>query len=483
MYTSCEPKVSNPNPAAADASDELGFLSAVEAARRIRQGELSPVDYTRALLDRIARHDPNLNAFIRITEDAALDAARKSEQRRDAGQVDGPMHGVPFALKDIVDAAGLPTTCHSKLLAENVAGTDAEVTRRLKAAGAILVGKLATHEFALGGPCFDLPWPPARNPWDRTRFTGGSSSGSGAAVAAGLVPMAIGTDTAGSVRNPATACGIVGMKATYGAVSRRGVFPLSYSLDHVGPMTRTVTENAAMLSVLAGHDPGDPGSARVPGDDYTRALTHGVEGLRIGAVRHFYTRDMEADPEVAAAVDAALQTLAELGAEIVEVETRSLDEFRECNRIILLSEAYAVHEAWLQSRPEDYAALTRERLAGGAFLRAVDYVQATRMRRVLTDAMHEAMQGVDVLLTVSSHDPPCRIDDTDAVARTYQRQARAPFNLTGQPALAMPCGFTAEERLPMGIQIVGRDFDEALVYRVAYAYERASEWRHTRPEL
>ncbi len=448
---------------------ELAYLSWLDAAARIRTHDLSPVTYVQALLDRIQQHDHTLNAFIHLDVEGALAGARAAEQALETGAELGPMHGVPFALKDIVDRAGMVTTCHSKILEDNLAHEDAEITRRLLGAGGILIGKLATHEFAIGGPCFDLPWPPARNPWDPRRFTGGSSSGSGAAVAAGFVPAAIGTDTAGSVRNPATACGIVGMKPTYDRVSRHGVFPLSWSLDTVGPMTRSVAENAAMLSVLADGEFGDD-------------LDAGVEGLRIGVIRHFHSKDMVADDEVSAAIETAVTTLASLGARVSELSTRALPEYAECNRILLLAEAYAVHERWITTRPQDYGALTLERLMPGAHLRAVDYVQAMRMRRVLTDELLGVMADVDVIVVASSHDPPCLIDDDAAVKRTYQRQARAPFNLTGQPALAMPCGFT-RDNLPIGLQIAARPFQESLIYRVARAYERASGFTDRHPKL
>jgi len=460
----------------------LADLGVGEAAAAIRAGRLSPVELTRALLERIGRYEPRLNAFVTLDADGALAAARSAEAAVRSGAPLGPLHGVPYALKDIVDAAGLPTTCHSALLHGNVAAADAETTRRLRAAGGILVGKLSTHEFALGGPAFDLPWPPARNPWHRGMFPGGSSSGAGASVAAGFVPAAIGTDTGGSVRNPATMCGIVGIKATYGRVSRRGVFPLAFSLDHVGPLTRGVADNALLLNVLAGHDPLDPGSVDRPVPDFAAELEAGVAGLRIGVLRHFHTRDMVAAPAVTEAIERALAVFADLGAEVVEIETAPLQDFAACNRILLLSEACAVHERWLRERPEGYARLTRERLLPGLFLGAVDYVQAMRWRGRLTADFERALDGVDVVVAASNLDPPFPIDDPAEVERCYPRQARTPFNLTGHPALAIPIGFT-DDGLPLGLQLAARNWAEATLYRVAHAYEQATPWHKRRPDL
>ncbi len=460
--------------------NDLAWLTVAQAADLLRTRKLSPVEYAKALIDRIERYDRSLNAFLRFTPELAMQDARNAEAEIMRGNWRGTFHGVPYGVKDIVDYAGLPTTAHSKILADNIAASDATVVQKLRAAGGVFMGKLSTHEFAIGGPSFDLPWPPARNPWNRDHFCGGSSSGSGAATAAGFVPAAIGTDTGGSVRNPASMCGVVGMKATYGAVSRRGVIPLSYSLDHVGPLTRTVRDNALMLDVIAGHDPRDPGSANRAAGGYTAALGRGVKGLKIGVIRHFYTRDMQADAEMAAGIEAAVQRLAELGAEIREITIAPLAEYAACNRTILTGEAFAIHEKWMRERPQDYGALARERLMAGAFVRAADYVNATRLRRKLADAFHALFADIDVALTASSMDPACRIDDPQAIDHTYPRQARAPFNVTGNPALAVPIGFS-KSGLPLSMQIVGRAFGEALVYRVADAYEQATDWTTRHP--
>jgi aspartyl-tRNA(Asn)/glutamyl-tRNA(Gln) amidotransferase subunit A len=329
---------------------DLHWMTAAEAARAIAARELAPVALMEALLERIGHLDPKLNVFIRLDGDAALDAARAAEVEIASGHQRGPLHGVPVGIKDIIDVSGLPTTCHSKLLIDNIASTDAVCVSRLRGAGAIVLGKLSTHEFAIGGPSFDLPWPPARNPWNTNHHPGGSSSGSGSGLAAGLFPMALGSDTGGSVRNPASACGIVGLKPTYGLVSRRGVFPLSFTLDHVGPMTRTVADNALMLEVIAGRDPLDPGSVAAPAGHYSSGLQLGVRGLRIGFIRHFHEQDMPADPEVTAALEHVARTLQTLGAEIRDVGLPTLGEFAAVNRVILQSEAWAIHGPWLRER-------------------------------------------------------------------------------------------------------------------------------------
>jgi aspartyl-tRNA(Asn)/glutamyl-tRNA(Gln) amidotransferase subunit A len=459
---------------------DLAFLGLADAAELIRGKKLSPVDYVKALLARIDRFDKEYNAFIRPTPELALAAARAAEAEIAAGRWRGPFHGMPYALKDIIDVAGLPTTAHSKILADTVAAADAPVTARLTAAGGVLLGKLATHEFAIGGPSFDLPWPPARNPWNREYFPGGSSSGSGVGLAAGFFPAALGSDTGGSIRNPASQCGITGMKPTYGRVSRRGVVPLAFSLDHIGPMTRGVRDNALMLQAIAGHDPADPASADEPVPDFSAALGQGVKGLKIGVIRHFYTSDLEGHPEMIAAIDAAVALLAGQSAEVREITLPPLQDFSACGQVILAAEAYAVHEAWLKQRPQDYGARGRERLLAGAGLSAADYLQASRWRLKLRDAAAAAFRDIDVAITASSHDPACRIDDNEALAATYSRQARIPFNVTGQPALVIPAGFS-KAGLPLSLQIVGHPFAEATVYRVAAAYEAATRWPDRHP--
>jgi aspartyl-tRNA(Asn)/glutamyl-tRNA(Gln) amidotransferase subunit A len=344
------------------------------------------------------------------------------------------------------------------------------------------MGKLSTHEFAIGGPSFDLPFAPARNPWNRDHHPGGSSSGSGTGVAAGLFPLALGTDTGGSVRNPASACGIVGLKPTYGLVSRRGVFPLSFTLDHVGPLTRTVADNALLLDAIAGHDPADPGSAATQSRNFGRLLGRGVRDLRIGFVRHFHERDLPAHPEVAAALEDVARVLQAEGAQVHTVTLPTLTEFAGINRVILCSEAWSIHAPWLRERPGDYGKLARRRLLPGAFMTAGDYVGAQRRRAEVIAAVEDRLRDYDVLLCASSMDPASRLDDPDETARTYPRQARTPFNVTGHPALAMMSGLS-RNGLPVSVQFAGRYFDEATVLRVAAAYERATGWHKKKPPI
>ncbi|WP_205963529.1 amidase [Roseicella aquatilis] len=459
------------------------LLPLAEAAALIAARRLSPVELLQDCLDRIAALEPRLNSTVRLMAEAAMAEARAAEAEIATHGPRTPLHGLPVGLKDIIDLAGQPTTCHSRLQLDRVAPQDAAVVARLREAGAVFPAKLATHEFALGGPAFDLPFPPARNPWNTAHHPGGSSSGSGAAVAARLLPAALGTDTGGSVRHPASHCGLVGLKPTYGLVSRRGVFPLSFTLDHVGPMTRTVRDNALLLNAMAGHDPEDPGSADHPREDYTRDLNRGVRGLRIGFVRHFHERDIPATPEVAAALEAAAQLLAAEGAIVTDVTLPPLGEFAAVNRAIMLPEAAAIHEAWLRERPGDYAAVTRRRLLPGLFITGADYVQAQRRRRQLTAAVQAVFGEVDLLLCASSMDPASRIEDEPEVERTYPRQARMPFNVTGHPAVSVMCGLSREAGLPLGMQLVGPSFGEALVLRAAAAHERAAPWREMMPQL
>jgi aspartyl-tRNA(Asn)/glutamyl-tRNA(Gln) amidotransferase subunit A len=451
---------------------ELIWSSIASLAQRIRSGELSPVDLVEALVARSEAVDDRLHAYLLPTFDSAREEAAAAALAIREGDYRGPLHGIPFGLKDIIDTAGIRTTCHSRFLEHNVPDADAEVARRLRRAGAILMGKLATHEFAYGGPSFDLPWPPARNPWNTAHHPGGSSSGSGAAVAAGMLPFALGTDTGGSVRNPSSCCGLVGMKATYGRVPRSGVYPLAFSLDSVGPMTRGVLDNALVLQALSGHHAADPASLEEPVPDLSAGIGEGLEGVRVGYVKHFHCEDMQAEAETAAGLDAVADRLADLGAEVSEARLWPLQDYAAVNRIILTVEGYAVHRRRMNEAPERFAAMTREKLLPGAFVPGPDYVDALRTRTRMCADFARTMQCHDVLICVSSMEPPCAIDDEEMVARTYPRQARVPFNLLGCPAMSVPCGMHSSG-LPLSVQVISRPLEEPMAYRVAAAYEVA----------
>ncbi|MCC7271708.1 MAG: amidase [Alphaproteobacteria bacterium] len=460
----------------------LHHLTIAEASRRIAARELSPVELTKAVLDRIAAVDGRLNSYVLVTPERAIADARAAEAEIMAGRWRGPLHGIPVGIKDIYATAGIRTTCHSHLLMDNVPTEDAVAVARLGAAGAVLMGKLATHEFAFGGPDWTLPFPPARNPWNTDRFTGGSSSGSGAAVAAGLCLGALGSDTAGSIRTPSAFCGIAGIKPSYGLVSRRGVAPLAWSLDHIGPMAWTAEDAGLMLQAIAGHDPGDPASATVPLPDYAAALDGDVRGLRIGVVRHFHERDDRADADIAAGIDGALRTLAERGAVVEDVTLSPLQDYSAACVLIMNAEALAVHERDLKATPEKYGWIFRDRMTLATFVTAADYVQATRLRRILTAEADAALARCDVLVCAVIWSAAPAIETIPPYGMFRKPMLTGPFNLTGHPAMSVCTGFSADG-MPLAMQIVGRRFDEATVLRVADAYEKATPWRDRRPPL
>lgn len=453
-----------------------------ETARLLAAKEVSPVELARAALDRAERLNPVLHAFIRLTPERALAEARAAETRHQAGEARGPLDGVPVAHKDIYETAGIPTTAHSRVLEHHVPARDAAAVRRWAEAGAVTVGKLATHEFAWGGPSTDLPWPPARNPWDPSRFTGGSSSGTGAAVAAGIVCGGTGSDTGGSIRMPAAFCGIAGIKPTYGLCSRAGVLPLAHSLDTAGPMAWTAEDCALLLQAMTGHDPEDPSSANRPTPDLVSNLADGVRGLRIGVVRHFFEDDAPASPAVRRAVLGAADALRGLGAEIREVRLPSLLDFNAAGWLILMAEAYAVHEPWLRIRFRDYGEFLRGRLAVAVAVSAADYIQAQRRRRALCGAVAAAMRDCDLLLTASQPAEARPLEQMTKWASFEGPNFTTPFNLTGQPAMTVCAGF-GEGGLPVGVQLAGRPFDDATVLRAAHAFETATGWRSRRPAI
>jgi aspartyl-tRNA(Asn)/glutamyl-tRNA(Gln) amidotransferase subunit A len=458
------------------------FLTIAEAARLIEQRELSPVELVDSRLDRIQRFDGRLNSFIRVLAEEARAAARAAEAEIAAGKYRGPLHGIPIGLKDIYETAGVATTGHSKVMQDHVPKADAFSVKRLRAAGAIVMGKLATHEFALGGPSFDLPWPPARNPWDQSRFTGGSSSGTGAAVAAGLVLGGTGSDTGGSIRGPAAYCGLAGIKPTYGLISRMGILPLAFSLDHAGPMAWTAEDCAILLQAMAGHDPADPASADHPIPDYRAALHGEVKGLRIGLIRHFYERDNDANAATQAAIAVAAQTLEGLGCTVREATLSPLADWAACGMAIMQSEAYAIHEANLRARFTDYGEIFRDRMALAGLVTGADYVQALRRRRELIGELDRAMADLDVVLTAAAPSEAPPIDSVPKFAILERPSLTIAFNVTGSPAMSVCCGYTASG-LPLSFQLVGKRFADATVLRLAHAYEQATPWRGRRPAL
>jgi aspartyl-tRNA(Asn)/glutamyl-tRNA(Gln) amidotransferase subunit A len=462
---------------------ELHYLSVAEAGAKLRAGEVTSSELVDASLARIEETDGTLNAVITLLADEARAMAAQADGEIADNRWRGPLHGIPIGLKDIYSTAGIRTTCHSRLLAENVPAEDAETVARLKAAGAVVVAKLATHEFAFGGPSYDLAWPPARNPWNPEHVPGGSSSGSGAAVAAGLCAAAMGSDTGGSIRSPAGLCGIVGLKPSYGRLSRRGIYPLSWTQDHAGPMTRTVEDCALMMQALAGYDPLDPASVDAPVPDFAAALKTPVTGLRLGIARSWYAE--AADAETCALLDSAAEALRGAGMEVRDIELPDVRDFHACGRIVILAEAYGIHRPTLAAAPEKYGQFFRDRVRLGAFVSAADYLAALRMRRQLTDATLAAMAKakVDVLLTANQYGPAEPFADSQTTFPFFKKPyLTMPFNVTGMPALTVCAGFSASG-LPIGAQLAGRPFEDDTLLAVGHAFETARGDLGRRPPI
>ena len=462
-------------------STELHELTLAETAEQIRTRKLSPVEITKALIARADALEPQVNAYITRTSEAALEAAKAAEAEIGRGLYKGPLHGVPFAVKDIYDTANVLTSGHSRICIDRVPRKDATTVARLRAAGGVLTGKLATHEFAHGGPSFDLPWPPARNPWNTAHFSGGSSSGSGAALAAGFVPASLGSDTGGSIRGPAGLCGIAGLKPTYGLVSRAGVLPNSYSYDHCGPMARTSEDCALILDVVAGHDPADPASSPRPVSGFAARLGSGMKGLRIGVVRHWYEKDVAVHAELPPAIEKALQVFRDLGATIEEVTLRPLADYSDVKIVTAESELFSLHLPELIRRPEQFGQDFRARSIAACLFTAEDYVRASRERRAIMDEMRPLYRRFDLFVTANTSAAP-RLDRHDTMAFWQKPNLTTPFNCTGGPALSVLCGFT-KDGLPLSIQIAGRPFDDARVLAAGHAYERAAGWIARKPRL
>jgi aspartyl-tRNA(Asn)/glutamyl-tRNA(Gln) amidotransferase subunit A len=463
------------------ADTSLHDLTLAEASAQIRARRLSPLEYTQALLARTDALEPQLNAYITRTSEAAIESARAAEAEIARGNWRGPLHGIPFALKDIYDTAGVLTSGHSRICIDRVPARDATAVARLRAAGAVLTGKLATHEFAHGGPSFDLPWPPARNPWNTAHFTGGSSSGSGAAIAAGLVPASLGSDTGGSIRGPAGLCGIAGLKPTYGLVSRAGVLPNSYSYDHCGPMARTAEDCALILNAIAGHDPADQASALRPAGDFAVDLDLGVKGLRIGVIRHFWEKDLPTTADLASALENSIAVFQDLGAMVEDVAFRPLRSYSDVKIVTAESELFSLHLPELISRPRQFGQDFRARSLAACLFTAEDYVRASRERRAILSEMRPLYRRFDLFLTANTSAAP-RLDKHDILSFWTRPNLTSPFNCTGGPALAMLCGF-GREGLPLSLQIAGRPFEDARVLRAGHAFERATGLYRRRPAL
>lgn len=469
---------------------DVTFLSAAQQGRLIRERKLSPVELMQSCLARIERWNPVLRAYITVCADAALAAARDAEREIAAGHWRGPLHGLPFGVKDQLNTRGIKTTLGSRILADNVPDHDATVIERLKAAGAILIGKENLHEFGKGGT-IDFPYGQPRNPWNLDHNPAGSSSGSGIAPACGFSSGSLGEDTGGSVRSPAAANGIVGLRPTFGRVSRWGGVMYGWTADTIGPLTRTVEDNALFLQAIAGHDPKDPLSSTRPVPDYGAALTTDLKGLTLGVVREMTWPD-GVHAEVAAAIKEAIKVLEGLGATVREV---SLTRAKHAVPLLMLTSdsdiAAMMLKRWLRTRWNDFDAGTRTRLAAGCLIPAAIYHRAMRARALVRREVLDVLGGVDALLSASNLNPPGRIDATrekveseDDMQRKIllRRISTYPYSIANVPALAVPAGFT-KAGLPVSLQIAAKPFDEAMVFRVAHAFERATPWHNRHPEL
>jgi aspartyl-tRNA(Asn)/glutamyl-tRNA(Gln) amidotransferase subunit A len=461
-------------------ANQLPLLDLSEASRAVQKKEVSPVELTQACLARIEKLNPRLNAFITITGDAALEAARKAEAEIARGEWKGPLHGIPLAVKDLIETAGVKTTAASAVLKDNVPTSDAEVIRRLKSAGAVLLGKLNLHEFAYGGSGMIGHFGLARNPWNTAHITGGSSSGSAAAVAACLCYGAIGTDTAGSIRLPAAFCGITGLKPTYGLVSVRGVIPLSWSLDHAGPMARTAADAALMLQAIAAYDPQDVGSQKFPPVYYPSAIEEGTAPLRLGLARDFWN---EVDGEIKSAVDSAVTALGKITAGIQEIELST-----ETDRTLVRCEAFAYHQKYLPGNEKDYDPETLRRIRSGADVTASQYIQAQRELLQQRRQILQMFERIDVIITPTTPMLAPTFSELQAAPDQLRNKEMImlrntrPFNVYGLPSLSLNCGFS-KSGLPIGLQIIGAPGAEGAVLALAHAYQKQTDWHKQKPDL
>jgi len=453
----------------------LHLLPLSELERLLRHGTLTSVALTEYFLARIARFNTKLYAFISVDVERALTDAHLADRELAEGKERGPLQGIPYALKDIFDVEGQNTTCHSRLMLHYSATQSCMVERRLAVAGAVYLGKLSTHEFALGGPSYELPFPPARNPWNTEYFTGASSSGAGAAIAAGLTPVALGSDTSGSIRGPACLCGITGFKPTYGLVSRAGVFPLSWTLDHCGPLTRFADDSRRVMKVIAGYDPADPTTISKTLDFNAHPVNW--QEQKVAWPRHLLTDNPHTHPELLAAMDRVMANLIQAGAQVEEVHFKDYALFNACGRIIMAAESFAIHQNDLRSRTMDYGRFTGQRILPGATLSAAELLDALRLRTELTGWLNsDLFSRFSLLIFPSSLRPAPKLSEFShdwPPASHVVPTMTIPFNVTGNPALNLPLGLTSQG-LPLGMQLVGRLLDDAFVLDAGDAIEKWS---------
>ncbi|HCP23502.1 MAG TPA: Asp-tRNA(Asn)/Glu-tRNA(Gln) amidotransferase subunit GatA [Dehalococcoidia bacterium] len=466
---------------------EICYMSAGDLSRLVEKKEISPVEIVDAHLSRIDATEPVLNSFITLLADASRSAAQQAEKDIQAGRYKGPLHGIPVALKDLYNTGGVRTTSGSKIFDTFVPSEDCTVAAKFQQAGAVLLGKLNMHPFAYGPTGENADYGHMHNPWDPDRVTGGSSGGSGSATAAGQCTITTGSDTGGSIRIPAALCGIVGLKPTYGLVSRYGLTPLSWSLDHPGPMTRTVEDAAITMNVIAGHDPKDVASANVDIPDYTSALTGDVKGLKIGIVKEYFEAPL--DPEVRKAVMDAIGQLESMGAEVREVSFPMYNQSQAISSAVLMSEATAYHRDLLESDDQSIYEPVRQRLESGLFISAADYLRAQQARTLLDRESRKLLDEVDLLAGPTEPVTAPEILSSRVMAGEQEigvvgalTQYTRPYNINGFPAISVPCGFS-QSNMPIGLQLAGRPFDELTVLRAAHAYEQATDWHTRRPPL
>ena len=469
---------------------ELCYMSVDELSPLIREGQVSPVEVTQAHLERIAATEPRLNAFITLLEEQALADAREAEEEIRDGRYRGPLHGISLGLKDLYYTEGVVTTSGVRIYEDFVPSYDSTVTRRLRDAGTILLGKLNLAPLAMSGRGENPFFGDALNPWDTDMVPGGSSSGSGVAAATGQCTITMGSDTGGSIRIPASFCNLVGHKPTYGLVSRYGVSPLSWGLDHCGPMTRTVMDTAHAMNAIAGHDPDDPTSARIDVPDYAASAQEGIRGLRLGVPKEFFDMPMEA--EVRSVVQKAMVVLEELGAELVEVSWPNFYRAVTMGHIISITEASSIHTHLVETRgSEEVSKILRKfpRIEAGTMISAADYLEVLKLRRNYTEESHQAMKDVDLLVgpTMPMTPFPLASAEVQLEGKSFGAEKAIPtftrpYDLNGFPAVSVPCGFS-EAGLPIGLQIAAKPYQDHVALRAAYAYEQATEWHKQHPPL